>query len=825
MSRRFQSVILLTAFMILMGGCRAALPWLTDEDVSVVEEDLPAVDREFRAVWIATVANIDWPSEPGLPVEQQQEELIRILNRAAALNLNAVIFQVRPAADAIYDSPYEPWASYLSGEMGRPPLPSYDPLEFAIREAHKRGLELHAWFNPFRAGHPVDTSEVSPDHISRTNPELVHQYGDFMWLDPGHPEAWEHSRKVILDVLKRYDIDGVHFDDYFYPYRSYADGADFPDDESWQRALYEGTTMSRSDWRRNNVDRFIEQVYTDIKELKPHVKFGISPFGIWQPGHPRRTTGFNAHAELYADARLWLREGWVDYFTPQIYYRTEQVGQPYPVMLQWWVDQNEYGRHIWPGLYTSRIVTTDTTWPVDEISRQLYISRGFPGVTGAVHFSMQALMRSPDRFRDLLAAGPYAEQALVPTTPWLGNSVPGTPSLRVEKFPNALMVRMEPPDGEEVRSWVIRSRTGDRWDVDILPGEQKEFTLSGGGSSSHPDLITVSAVDRLGNKGYAARTTISGGHRVASDPGRPEVSRYISRDEWSAVSPAGSEAHGIRRNLAHNDTLRFRDLVVVTEDIISTHPLMDTDEWIPGIGLTDDRQVLPDTVAIRLFRNGVSETFHVPEGNSFNWYGYHISLLDITSQLPGAGNGSVELELSTLLSKSVDRGAAMKSGPAAQRIRVPHQIQKVTLHHTGSVEPLKADEDASEKVRALQKWSMEQRNWWDLPYHFLVDLDGNVYQGRDLRYAGDVNGEYDPRGHLKVGAIGNYNLQEPTGKQIEAIAELFAWALKKYDLEPGRIYGHNDWANTSGPGLHLRALLDDGTLEERVEYRILNIEQ
>lgn len=817
MNRRVHSMILFTAFIVLMSGCRAAIPWLAEEEASVVEEDLPAVEREFRAVWIATVANIDWPSEPGLAVEQQQEELIRILNRAATLNLNAVIFQVRPAADAIYDSPYEPWASYLSGVMGQPPLPSYDPLEFAIREAHKRGLELHAWFNPFRAGHPVDTSEVSPDHISRTNPELVHQYGDFMWLDPGHPEAREHSRKVIRDVLKRYDIDGVHFDDYFYPYRSYAGGVDFPDDESWQRAREEGITMSRADWRRNNVDRFIEQVYTDIKELKPHVKFGISPFGIWQPDHPRRTTGFNAHSELFADARLWLREGWVDYFTPQIYYRTDQVGQPYPVMLQWWVDQNEHGRHIWPGLYTSRIITTDTTWPADEIPRQLYISRGFPGVTGAVHFSMQALMRSPDRFRDLLAAGPYADQALVPTSPWMGNSVPGTPSLRVEKFPDALTVRMQPADGTEVRSWVVRSRRGNHWDVDILPGDQKEFTLREGTAANLPDLIAVSAVDRLGNKGYAARTSISNKGGAGSNYGQPEVGRFMSREEWSALSPGGSEAHGIRRNMAHNDTLRFRDLAVVTQDISSTHPLTDTEEWLPGLELTADRPFLPDTVAISLFRHGVSETFRVPEGYSFNWYGYHISVLDVASRLPGAGNGTVELELSTLLSMSVDRGAALKSGPATQRIRVLHQIQKVTLHHTGSVEPLRADEDASEKVRALQQWSMEQRNWWDLPYHFLVDLDGNVYQGRDLRYAGDVNGIYDPRGHLQIGAIGNYNLQEPTDKQIKAMAELIGWAIQKFDLEPDRIYGHDEWANTTGPGHHIRALLDDGTLQEMIE--------
>lgn len=813
--RSFWFCIVCIVTLSVLSGCRSALPWL-DEDISVIEDDLPDVKREFRAVWIATVANIDWPSQPGLPADQQQQELIQILNRVAALNMNAVIFQVRPAADAIYDSHYEPWASYLSGEMGQAPLPFYDPLEFAIREAHKRGLELHAWFNPFRAGHPVDASPVSADHISRTNPDLVHQYGDFLWLDPGHPDAREHSRKVILDVLERYDIDGVHFDDYFYPYRSYANGADFPDEESWQQAVEEGVTMSRGDWRRSNVDRFIKQIYHDIKERKPHVKFGISPFGIWQPGHPRRTDGFNAHDELYADARRWLNNGWVDYFTPQIYYRVDQVAQPYPVMLQWWVDQNHRNRHIWPGVYTSRIITNDPTWPGDEISRQLYISRGFPGVTGAVHFSMQALMKSPDRFRDLIAAGPYAEPALVPTTPWLAKSVPATPDIQVDEFPDRLVVQIEPKDVDIIRSWVIRTRTDGRWNIDILPGGVGEYSLYNPDSVSKPDIITVAAVDRLGTKGVAARIDISENKYFHSNPYSPEHVDFITRDGWSAEPAGGYAANGMRKNLAPGDTLRFNDLTIILNRIKPAPVLTEPSDQFYALNLMDDR-ILPDSSGITLFRNGVSEEFFIAEGESFNWYGYHVSITDITPGLPGANHGITNLEVSTLLSLPVNRGASMTAGPYNERIRVPHRIKKITLHHTGSTVPLDADEDASEKVRALQQWSMEHRNWWDLPYHFLVDLNGNVYEGRDLRYAGDVNGNYDPRGHLKIAAIGNYNLQKPSEKQLKSIAKLINWATTKYSISFDEIYGHDEWANTSGPGKHIRSLIEDGSLIQMAE--------
>lgn len=544
-------IVLIGIFML--AGCRSMQSGIEREADA---ETLPPVPREFRAAWIATVANIDWPSEPGLPVDEQKAELRRMLDQAAALNLNAIIFQVRPHADALYDSDLEPWSAYLTGAQGEPPEPFYDPLAFAIDEAHERGLELHAWFNPFRAGHPADSSEIAPNHISRIDPDLVVTFGDYLWLDPGEPEARAHSRRVIMDVAERYDIDGVHFDDYFYPYPSYADSADFPDSTSWERARQEDTTLNRDDWRRENINRFIEELYREIKQEKPHVKFGISPFGIWRPGHPAHTTGFDAYEALYADARLWLREGWVDYFTPQLYYAMDQTEQPYSVMLQWWEEQNVHDRHLWPGNFTSRVREEgERHWSDRELIGQLYATRGHPGATGNVHFSMRALMPVPDsllnppvpdsllaadslaadslvvdslaadsaqtdrvappeppaylqhaqRLVERLEAEAYANPALVPASPWLDDDPPGRPVVTLREQADHLTVTMTPAeDDDAVRWWVVRWRAGGDWTFDIVPGARRTYTLAfNAEEKGRPDVLAVSAVDRLGNEGPA----------------------------------------------------------------------------------------------------------------------------------------------------------------------------------------------------------------------------------------------------------------------------------------------------------------------------------
>ncbi|HEU0052128.1 MAG TPA: family 10 glycosylhydrolase, partial [Longimicrobium sp.] len=277
---RTRSTLLLPMALLAMAGCAGKAP---PAPAPAPEDAPPAVRREFRAVWVATVANIDWPSRPGLPADSARRELDAILDRSAELRLNAIVFQVRPAADALYPSTLEPWSEYLTGAQGTPPDQAWDPLAYAVEGAHRRGMELHAWFNPYRARHPSAKSPNSATHISRANPELVKRYGQYLWMDPGEPAVQQRSIDVMMDVVRRYDVDGVHIDDYFYPYPerdSAGANIDFPDSASWARYVAGGGRLSRDDWRRHNVDVFIQRLYREIKNEKPWVKFGISPFGI-----------------------------------------------------------------------------------------------------------------------------------------------------------------------------------------------------------------------------------------------------------------------------------------------------------------------------------------------------------------------------------------------------------------------------------------------------------------------------------------------------------------------------------------------------------------
>lgn len=456
----------------------------------------PNPPREFRGVWVATVANIDWPSKKGLSTSEQKAELIAILDKAVELNLNAIIFQVRPMCDALYESKYEPWSAFLTGQMGKPPEPYYDPLAFLIEEGHKRGLEIHAWFNPYRAHHPTDTSPIAPNHISKTHPELVKKYGKYLWLDPGEKAVQDYSLNVILDVVKRYDVDGVHLDDYFYPYKEKDKNGniiDFPDDASWKKYKASGGKLSRADWRRDNVNRFIERLYKSVKAEKPWVKVGISPFGIWRPGYPEGVTGFDQYEGLYADARLWLQKGWVDYFTPQLYWKISSPGQPYKDLLKWWVEQNKMGRHIWPGNFTSK-------WDAEEIVNQIKATRKQKGATGNIHFSMKAFMENRGNICQKIKEV-YNEPALVPPCPWLEDRPPAKPTIDVKHKQNGeVELIVTPTNDSQVIKWVYRSKKGNKWEIKILTAKKNRPLLMTIPADSVPNEVAVSAVDRLGNE-------------------------------------------------------------------------------------------------------------------------------------------------------------------------------------------------------------------------------------------------------------------------------------------------------------------------------------
>lgn len=392
------------------------------------EGELPPIPREFRAAWVATVDNIDWPSKNNLTTEQQQAELRTLITKAKAMKLNALVLQVRPSADAMYPSKLEPWSEFLTGQTGRAPNPWWDPLEYAVQQCHKAGIELHCWFNPYRAVHTVQKGPVSSDHIARANPEVVKTYAGYRWMDPGEPLVQKRSLEVMFDVVERYDIDGIHIDDYFYPYPIY-DGnkqkIEFPDGPSFSRYQSGGGKLTRADWRRQNVDNFIKDLHDGIKKRKSYVKFGISPFGIARPGVPSGiVAGIDQYNDLFADAEKWLQLGWCDYYSPQLYWAIDKAPQSYPKLLKYWISVNPFERHIWPGLYTSRTDPGADNWKASEIVNQVRLSRELQSTAGNVHFSFKSLQKNWNNVASTLSGSTYASDAFVPESPWLDDEQP-----------------------------------------------------------------------------------------------------------------------------------------------------------------------------------------------------------------------------------------------------------------------------------------------------------------------------------------------------------------------------------------------------------------
>ncbi len=503
---------LLMAFLAAaLAGCATKTPY---KMASAGGGDLPpAPNREFRGVWIATVANIDWPSKDNLTEDQQKAELIKQLDRAVEMKFNTVVFQVRPQCDAVYQSALEPWAQSLTGIMGK--SPGYDPLEFAVAEAHKRNLELHAWMNPFRALLKDKAKAVSPYHISKTHPEWVLDYGKLLWLDPGIPEARAHSLEVLLDIVKRYDVDGIHFDDYFYPYHEEDENKKvipFPDTASRAAYLKNGGKLELDDWRRDNANQFVETAYKSVKKIKPWVKFGIAPFGVWKSGFPVKTKATDSYSTLYGDCRKWLQDGWVDYLSPQLYWATDHPDLPFEKLLKWWVEQNTAHRGMWPGQYDSSIGDQDKETgkvkiSVEEIEKEINLDRQQPGDPGTVHFSMKALMSNKGGVADLLENRLYAKPALVPAMPWLGHDVTGVPTIKIHAHKvwqpdTQLVIGWEAKDGTHPRQWVVQKKSAGEWTTEILPGTQTKIVFAA--DATLPEALAITAVDRFGNTGPTA---------------------------------------------------------------------------------------------------------------------------------------------------------------------------------------------------------------------------------------------------------------------------------------------------------------------------------
>ena len=369
---------------------------------------------EFRGVWVATVENIDWPSKGNYNSDSQKVEFIRLLDMHQRNGMNAMIVQIRPVTDAFYPSQYEPWSEYLTGTQGKPPTPYYDPLEFMIAETHRRGMEFHAWMNPYRAVFNISKSSIAANHITKIHPEWFLNYGDKRYFDPGNKEAQNYLANVVKDVVSRYAVDAIHFDDYFYPYR--IAGKEFPDDASFGKY---GNGMSKDDWRRSNVDSIIVSLSKVIKKENPKCQFGISPFGVWRNIDKDSINGSNTRAgqtnydDLYADILLWLKNNWIDYVAPQIYWEFEQKNAPYQIILDWW-SKHTYGKNCYIGLGIYK-AGTNTYWKdTTQLPRQIEALRKTPNIQGMIFFSSKTFEKNPNGWNDSLRLNYFKEPAKTP---------------------------------------------------------------------------------------------------------------------------------------------------------------------------------------------------------------------------------------------------------------------------------------------------------------------------------------------------------------------------------------------------------------------------
>jgi uncharacterized lipoprotein YddW (UPF0748 family) len=381
-----------------------------------VTHTLPEVPREFRGVWIATVANIDWPLSPTDPWEKQKKDYLALLDYYKGLHFNAVIVQIRTAGDAFYPTDLAPWSKYLTGQQGTAPKTQEDPLTWLIDAAHQRGLEFHAWLNPYRATMDLNTAALSPEHDFNKHRKWMLKYSTKWYYDPGLPEVKAHLLKIIDEVVENYDIDAIHFDDYFYPYRE--PNLEFPDQASY--AAYKKPGQSKDDWRRQNVDELILALSQTIKSKKPWVQFGISPFGVWRnkskdpKGSPTQA-GQTNYDDLFADVLLWMKNGWIDYLSPQLYWSMEHRLASHRILADWW-SNTSYGVPIYLGNGPYKIRDdSDVAWKEPkELISQVHYGRTLPQIQGNAFFSAKSMYQKNQDIAQLLKTEVYDRPVLPP---------------------------------------------------------------------------------------------------------------------------------------------------------------------------------------------------------------------------------------------------------------------------------------------------------------------------------------------------------------------------------------------------------------------------
>jgi uncharacterized lipoprotein YddW (UPF0748 family) len=530
--------------------------------------------RDFRGAWVATVTNLDWPSSRNLTTAAQQEELISLFNELERININAVIFQIRTECDALYDSPYEPWSYWLTGAQGKAPNPYYDPLEFAIEEAHKRGLELHAWFNPYRAEKKINAYTTSIDHVTNLHPDWVITIGDFKFLNPGLPEVRDYVNKIVADVATRYDVDGVHFDDYFYPYPP--NQITTQDQQTFSEFPRGFTNIG--DWRRDNVNELLRMISDTLKTIKPHVKFGMSPFGIYRPENPPGISGLDAYNTIYCDALAWIEDKSIDYLSPQLYWPFSG-GQDYGKLLPWWASKVD-DRHLYPGQALYRA----GSWPIGEVPRQIRLNRATTNTYGNIFFRAQNLFANPNGTTDSLTENYYKNKALLPQMSWKDNVTPNNPTnLRYAPLAdvrgNGILWDAPSPasDGDTASMYVVYQLN----DINLEAGELENTeniwkVLS-------PNYTNLNESDRIADKMYFAVTALDKNYNESAvtevievEVTLPEIPLLVGPEDNApntrdtTILSWNNSLYSTHNNLQVSNDTGFTDLFYQIDGIVDT---------------------------------------------------------------------------------------------------------------------------------------------------------------------------------------------------------------------------------------------------------------
>ncbi|MEX0680099.1 MAG: family 10 glycosylhydrolase [Balneolales bacterium] len=414
---KFFSLILASVlWMPVLSGCKSV------ETTIGIRVDSQYPREDFRGVWLASIGNLDWPVSNEQTVEEQKADAVAILDSLKGIGINAVLFQVRAESDALYASSYDPWSFWLTGEQGRAPDPFYDPLFFMVREAHKRGMELHAWLNPFRVERKKGQYDLAGNNVSLREPGWILEFESrpgeyYTMLNPGLPGVRDYVTNVVVDIIRRYDVDGIHFDDYFYP----ASPVSNEDSLAWR--AYDNDTGDIGDWRRDNINRLMAQIHDSLQALAPHVSYGISPFPI-RKNDDAGTNGLESYYTLYADGQAWLEAQSIDYINPQLYFEIGNDQADYASMLAYWTEAAYNNRrYIYAGLSPYKLLPPHD-WTLEQAVSQLRMNVEHPFLQGNIYFRTEHLLSNPKGYTDVLRDELYRYPALTPSMPWKNQEAP-----------------------------------------------------------------------------------------------------------------------------------------------------------------------------------------------------------------------------------------------------------------------------------------------------------------------------------------------------------------------------------------------------------------